>query len=65
VLETVGTAAHIAVLAVLPLVFAVGVDGKRWRDVVALRATVDEAFAGTLGTAIGAWLGAVPIPLGK
>ncbi|KAA8912452.1 GPI biosynthesis protein Pig-F [Sphaerosporella brunnea] len=63
VVETVATAAHVALLAVLPLVYAIGVDGMKWRDVVALRGDVEEAFLGALGACLGAWLGAVPIPL--
>lgn len=62
--ETVLTAAHMSLLACFPLVFNLGVDGRRWRDVVACSAAVDEAFLGALGTCVGAWAGAVPIPLG-
>lgn len=62
--ETALTAAHMSLLACFPLVFNLGVDGQRWRDAVACSAAIDEAFLGALGTCVGAWAGAVPIPLG-
>jgi phosphatidylinositol glycan class F len=40
-----------------------GVDGGAWRDIIALLQPVDEVVGGMLGAVIGAWLGAVPIPL--
>ncbi|KAI5813048.1 GPI biosynthesis protein Pig-F [Pyronema omphalodes] len=61
--DTALTAAHMSMLAVLPLVFQLGVDGERWREVLACQAPIDEAFLGAMGTAIGAWAGAIPIPL--
>lgn len=54
-----------SMLAVLPLVFQLGVDGERWREVLACQAPIDEAFLGAMGMAIGAWAGAIPIPLGR
>lgn len=57
-------AAHIALLVAFPLVYANGVDGRRWRDAVAVAMPMDGAFGGALGALLGAWLGAVPIPLG-
>ncbi|KAF2806285.1 glycosylphosphatidylinositol anchor biosynthesis protein 11 [Mytilinidion resinicola] len=56
-------AAHIAILAFLPLVYVLGVDGERWREVVGLLLPVDEVVGGMVGTLVGAWAGAVPIPL--
>ena len=38
-------------------------DGKKWRKTCALLDPVDEVVGGAIGTALGAWLGAVPIPL--
>jgi phosphatidylinositol glycan class F len=63
--ETALTGAHMALLACFPLVFQLGVDGVKWREVVACQATVDEAFLGAVGACVGAWAGAVPIPLGR
>ena len=61
--HTVLCAAHISLLGVLPLVYVHGVDGQTWREIVALLLPVDEVFGGMIGTVLGAWLGAVPIPL--
>lgn len=56
-------AAHLAVLALFPLFFVHGVDGSAWAVVGSFSAPLDETFGGLLGGAVGAWLGAVPIPL--
>lgn len=61
--HTLLCAAHISLLAALPLVYVHGVDGSRWREAVALLLPVDEVYGGSLGALIGAWVGAVPIPL--
>ncbi|KAL6709155.1 Glycosylphosphatidylinositol (GPI) anchor assembly protein [Coniothyrium glycines] len=55
--------AHIALLSTLPLIYVHGVNGETWRQVVALHLPVDEVYGGLIGTVLGAWLGAVPIPL--
>ena len=54
---------HISFLATLPLVYAHGVEGGRWREIVALLLPIDEVYGGMIGTVFGAWLGAIPIPL--
>jgi phosphatidylinositol glycan class F len=56
-------AAHLAVLALSPLFFVHGVDGSAWAVVGSFSAPLDETFGGLLGGVVGAWLGAVPIPL--
>jgi GPI ethanolamine phosphate transferase 2/3 subunit F len=56
-------AAHMATLAIMPLVYVHGVDAQRWRDVAALMSPTDEVFGAACGTMVGAWIGAVPIPL--
>ncbi|KAF1966380.1 hypothetical protein BU23DRAFT_518149 [Bimuria novae-zelandiae CBS 107.79] len=61
--HTMLAAAHIAFLATLPLVYVHGVDGATWREIVALLKPVDEVYGGMIGTVVGAWLGAIPIPL--
>ncbi|KZF23567.1 hypothetical protein L228DRAFT_246361 [Xylona heveae TC161] len=61
--HTLLCAAHMALLAGIPLVHAHGVDTGAWRDVAAALMTLDEPFGGAVGVAVGAWLGAVPIPL--
>lgn len=61
--QTVLFSAHVALLAAFPLIYAHGVDSERWRGIVSLAVPVDEVFGGSLGAVLGAWLGAVPIPL--
>ena len=62
-LHTILCAAHISLLATLPLVYVHGVDGRTWREIVSLLLPIDEVLGGMLGAVVGAWLGAVPIPL--
>ena len=50
-------------LAVLPLFYVYGVDAKMWREITSASLPFDEVWGGTVGTLVGAWLGAVPIPL--
>lgn len=61
--HTILCAAHIALLAACPLVYVHGVDGPTWRDIVGMMLPIDEVYGGMIGTVMGAWLGAVPIPL--
>ncbi|GFF33118.1 glycosylphosphatidylinositol anchor biosynthesis protein 11 [Aspergillus udagawae] len=61
--ETVLCAAHMALLASTALIYVHGVDGAVWREVWAFARPADAVWGGALGTALGAWLGAVPIPL--
>lgn len=52
-----------ALLALFPLIYVHGYDAKKWREVASLWSPIDEVFGGALGCALGAWVGAVPIPL--
>lgn len=61
--HTMLCAAHLSLLASFPLFYIHGVDGARWREIGALAAPVDEAFGAAVGTMVGAWVGAIPIPL--
>ncbi|GAM85948.1 hypothetical protein ANO11243_039580 [Dothideomycetidae sp. 11243] len=54
---------HLAVLAGPPLIYVHGVDVDCWLRIVALDIPVDDVFGAALGTLLGAWIGAVPIPL--
>lgn len=63
VAHTALCAAHLAVLALFPLFYVHGVDGAAWAAVGSFHAPVDETFGGCVGGFVGAWLGAVPIPL--
>ncbi|EEA27324.1 Glycosylphosphatidylinositol (GPI) anchor assembly protein [Talaromyces marneffei ATCC 18224] len=61
--HTVLCAAHMALLTVTPLVYVHGVDGNVWKQVWAFTRPADAVWGGALGACVGAWLGAVPIPL--
>jgi phosphatidylinositol glycan class F len=61
--HTLLAAAHIAFLTTIPLVYVHGIVGETWRDIVALLRPIDEVYGCMIGTVMGAWLGAVPIPL--
>ena len=61
--QTLLCAAHMAVMAGPGLVRRCGTDGRKWRETCALLVPADEAVGGAMGTAVGAWVGAVPIPL--
>lgn len=52
-----------ALLASTALIYVHGVDGAVWREVWAFARPADAVWGGALGTALGAWFGAVPIPL--
>ncbi|KAI5860152.1 GPI biosynthesis protein Pig-F [Durotheca rogersii] len=54
---------HLATLGLFPLFYTRGVSGKAWLEILSARAPLDEVFGGLLGAGVGAWLGAVPIPL--
>ncbi|OJJ42836.1 hypothetical protein ASPZODRAFT_155085 [Penicilliopsis zonata CBS 506.65] len=61
--HTMLCAAHMALLSSVPLVYVHGVDGAVWKDVWAFARPLDAVWGGALGTCVGAWLGAIPIPL--
>ncbi|KAI1812930.1 GPI biosynthesis protein family Pig-F-domain-containing protein [Poronia punctata] len=54
---------HVAFLGLYPLFYTRGVSGKDWLEILSARAPFDEGFGGLVGAGLGAWLGAVPIPL--
>ena len=56
-------AAHLSMLIALPLVYVHGIDKVVWREIACAFLPFDDVWAASVGTAIGAWLGAVPIPL--
>jgi len=56
-------AAHISLLTSLPLIYVYGVETDKWRRIAALMVPVDEVFGAAVGGCLGAWVGAVPIPL--
>ncbi|KAF8858958.1 hypothetical protein BDZ45DRAFT_558592, partial [Acephala macrosclerotiorum] len=61
--HTILSSAHLALLALFPLFYVHGTSASKWREIISLYSPIDEVFGGSLGALIGAWLGAVPIPL--
>ncbi|KAL4991893.1 GPI biosynthesis protein family Pig-F-domain-containing protein [Aspergillus falconensis] len=55
--------AHLALLSAFPLIYTHGVDGSVWREIWGAARPLDAVWGGALGTCLGAWVGAVPIPL--
>ncbi|KAI1462513.1 GPI biosynthesis protein family Pig-F-domain-containing protein [Annulohypoxylon moriforme] len=54
---------HLSALGLFPLFYTRGVSSKAWLEVLSAQAPFDEASGGLVGACLGAWLGAVPIPL--
>lgn len=52
-----------AVLSATALIYVHGVDGSVWKEVWGIARPADGVWGGALGTGVGAWFGAVPIPL--
>ena len=63
VAHTALCAAHFALLGLFPTFYARGVDAQALVAVAGLAAPLDETLGGLVGAVLGAWLGAVPIPL--
>ncbi|EIT80473.1 hypothetical protein AO1008_07180 [Aspergillus oryzae 100-8] len=61
--ETLLCGAHMAVLTSTALIYVHGVDGSVWKEVWGARRPADAVWGAALGTCVGAWFGAVPIPL--
>ena len=66
-LRTLLCAAHFAVVGLYPVIYTRGTDGTgAWRALMsgsAMAQQFDAAVGGLYGACVGAWLGAVPIPL--
>ncbi|XP_044717176.1 GPI biosynthesis protein family pig-F domain-containing protein [Hirsutella rhossiliensis] len=61
--HTILCSAHFALLGLFPVFYARGVNGEALVAVSGASAPLDETFGGLAGAVVGAWLGAVPIPL--
>jgi GPI ethanolamine phosphate transferase 2/3 subunit F len=61
--QTALCAAHLAILSSTGLVYVHGVDNSVWREIWAFARPADAVWGGAFGTGVGAWLGAIPIPL--
>lgn len=57
------TATHFTALALFPIFYTRGVEGQAMLSLAGAYAPLDEVSGGLLGAGLGAWLGAVPIPL--
>jgi phosphatidylinositol glycan class F len=62
-LHTTLLAAHISLLSLFPLLYSRPLRRGYWLDILSGTAPLDEVFGGFIGAMIGAWVGAVPIPL--
>ncbi|KAL8995155.1 MAG: hypothetical protein Q9169_005064 [Polycauliona sp. 2 TL-2023] len=56
-------ATHMAFLMTQPLFYVYGVDAVMWREICSAFLPWDGVWGGTVGTMLGAWCGAIPIPL--
>ncbi|KAK9453628.1 GPI biosynthesis protein family Pig-F-domain-containing protein [Dipodascopsis uninucleata] len=63
VLETFLTSVHVALLSIFPLICTMPLETGTWTLILSMRAPISETYGGAIGTIIGAWLGAIPIPL--
>lgn len=63
--HTLVLAVHVSVLGTLPIFHTHGVSAAAWKDVSAAWLPFDEAgvWAGSVGTVVGAWFGAIPMAL--
>lgn len=52
-----------ALLSAPALIYAHGVDAAVWKEVWGIARPADAVWGGALGTGLGAWFGAIPIPL--
>ncbi|EPS28114.1 Glycosylphosphatidylinositol anchor biosynthesis protein 11 [Penicillium oxalicum] len=61
--ETFLCAAHMGLLSSTALVYVHGVDSDIWKEVGGISRPADVVWGSALGTGLGAWFGAIPIPL--
>ncbi|KAK1006216.1 Glycosylphosphatidylinositol (GPI) anchor assembly protein [Friedmanniomyces endolithicus] len=62
-LHTLLLAVHLALLTTPHLFYVHGLDATAWLRIASLQLPVDEVYGMSLGACVGAWLGAIPIPL--
>ncbi|CAG8068113.1 unnamed protein product [Penicillium salamii] len=62
-IETILGAAHLAVLSATALIYTHGLDRSVWNEVWGIARPADAVWGSALGTGLGAWFGAIPIPL--
>ncbi|OJD20259.1 hypothetical protein ACJ73_08409 [Blastomyces percursus] len=60
---TILCAAHMSILAGTSLIYVHGTDGAVWQEIWGISRAIDAVWGATVGVGLGAWFGAVPIPL--
>ncbi|KAJ5718974.1 hypothetical protein N7493_007429 [Penicillium malachiteum] len=55
--------AHMALLSSSGLTYVHGIDASLWKEVWGFARPADAVWGGAFGTVLGAWFGAIPIPL--
>lgn len=61
--HTLLLAFHLGLLTTPQLFYAHGLATETWLKIASLQLPVDELFGMSLGACVGAWIGAIPIPL--
>ena len=56
-------ALHLALLTTPQLFYVHGLDASTWLRLASLQKPMDQIYGLSLGACVGAWLGAIPIPL--
>lgn len=62
-LQTLLLAVHLALLTTPHLYYVHGLETATWLRLASLQQPVDEIYGMSLGACVGAWVGAIPIPL--
>ncbi|KAK3621920.1 Glycosylphosphatidylinositol (GPI) anchor assembly protein [Elasticomyces elasticus] len=62
-LHTLLFALHLALLTTPHLYYVHGLDAPTWLRLASLQQPIDESYGMSLGACVGAWVGAIPIPL--
>ncbi|OAX77713.1 hypothetical protein ACJ72_07984 [Emergomyces africanus] len=52
-----------SLLAGTSLIYVHGTDGAVWQEIWGISRAIDSVWGATVGVGLGAWFGAVPIPL--
>ncbi|ODQ63228.1 hypothetical protein NADFUDRAFT_84411 [Nadsonia fulvescens var. elongata DSM 6958] len=56
-------ALHISLLSVQPMFYVYNFDSNIWTDIISVRLPLNPVYGASVGTWLGSWLGAIPIPL--
>ncbi|KAM0720121.1 hypothetical protein Q7P37_004257 [Cladosporium fusiforme] len=61
--HTILVSLHLGLLVSPQLFYVYGLDVRVWMQAASLQLPLDEVYGMSLGAIVGAWLGAIPIPL--